>query len=207
MITTSSSFPPSYQSAFDDSDNDSEDWQSTYEVYRSKGKSRDVSMERFQTSSNTDSSDEVVGDTKTALETHEAAKRREDDMKASRIMQHMYSVADAAPDPELKQRYKETAEKLAKLYSKDKGDLSMGVGKILLIVLAAPFALVVAGILLVISFLYYGIGSMVKAVAFGFAEKGLRLRRKDGSKSQGIRACRIGGAVTRRSTSPSKKTK
>jgi len=171
-------------------------------------------MERFQTFSNIDSSDEfqeVVGDTKTALETYEAAKRREDDKKASRIMQHMYSVADAAPDPELKQRYRETAEKLAKLYSKDKGDISMGVGKgvgkILLIIFAAPFALVVAGILFIISFLYYGIGRLVKAVSFGFAEKGLQLRRKDGSKSKGIRACRMGGAVTRRTIYPSKKTK
>lgn len=141
------------------------------------------------------------------METYEAAKRREDDKKASRIMKRMYSVADAAPDPEVKQRYTETAEKLAKLYSKEKGDISMGVGKVLLIIFAAPFALVVAGILLIISFLYYGIERLVKAVAFGFAEKGLQLRRKDGSKSKGIRACRIGGAVTRRSPSPSKKTK
>lgn len=141
------------------------------------------------------------------METYEAAKRREDDKKASRIMKRMYSVADAAPDPEIKQRYREIAEKLAKLYSKEKGDISVGVGKVLLIILAAPFALVIAGILLIISFLYYGIGRLIKAVAFGFAEKGLHLPRKDGSKSKGIRASRMGGAVTRRSTSSLKKTK
>ena len=79
------------------------------------------------------------------------------------ILKLMHGVAEAASDPSVKQHYHEKAEKFAKANRREKENIAKDVGKGLVTLLTAPFA-IAGATLVVVGNVLYGVGGILKGM-------------------------------------------